>query len=59
MLRGRIPVEWRRRGRTRPEADVLHLSGTVVPMPGASMRILEVAIASAALVVGILLGLAR
>lgn len=55
---GRIAVPQLRRGR-RSETDVLQLSETVVPMPGASMRILEVLIAAVALGVAIVLGLAR
>jgi hypothetical protein len=51
-------VEPLRRGRTA-EADVLQLSETVVPMPGASMRVLEFLISAAALAVALLLGLSR
>ena len=47
----------RRRGSTRE--DVLQLSQTVVPMPGASMRVLEFTIAAAAIGVAILLGFAH
>jgi hypothetical protein len=48
-----------RRGRTPGDADVLQLSETVVPIPGASMRVLEFTIATAALAVALLLGLAH
>jgi hypothetical protein len=56
-LRTRIGVEALRRGRTGSEADVLQLSETVVPMPDASMRVLEFLIALAAIGVAVLLGL--
>lgn len=58
-MSGRIAVDQLRRGRTRADTDILQLSETVVPIPGASMRILEVLVATAALGVAILLGLAR
>ena len=58
-MSGRIAVEQLRRGRTGAETDILQLSETVVPMPGSSMRILEVLIATAALAVALLLGLAH
>lgn len=58
-MSGRIAVEQLRRGRTGADTDILQLSETVVPMPGASMRILEVLIATAALGVAVLLGLAH
>ena len=47
------------RRRASRRADVLQLSETVVPMPGASMRVLEFMIAAAAIGVAILLGLAH
>jgi hypothetical protein len=53
----RIGVESLRRGRTGSEADVLQLSETVVPMPDASMRVLELLIAIAAIAAAVLLGL--
>lgn len=56
-MSGRIAVQRLRRGRTGSDADILQLSETVVPIPGASMRILEVLIATAALGVAIVLGL--
>jgi hypothetical protein len=57
-LTARIVVETLRRGRTA-DADVLQLSETVVPIPGASMRVLEFLISAAALGVALLLGLGR
>lgn len=48
-----------RRGRPGSDADVLQLSETVVPIPGPSMRLFEFAIASAAIAVALLLGVAR
>ena len=45
--------------RRRTDADILQLSRTVVPMGGASMRVLEFVVAATALGVGIVLGLAR
>ena len=59
MIRPRIAPHLRRR-RAQVEPDILQLSQTVVPVPGASsasMRFLEFAIASIALVVAIVLGL--
>jgi hypothetical protein len=53
----RIAVQPLRRGRT--SVDVLQLSETVVPMPGASMRLLEFTIAIAALAVAVLLSFAH
>ena len=58
-MRGRIVDDRLRRGRTGADADILQLSESVVPMPGASMRILEVIVATTALAVAILLGLAH
>ena len=58
-MRGRIVDDRLRRGRTGADADILQLSESVVPMPGASMRILEVVVATTALAVAILLGLAH
>jgi hypothetical protein len=55
----RIGVESLRRGRTGSEADVLQLSETVVPMPDASMRVLEFMISLAAIAVAVLLGVAH
>lgn len=52
----RIAVQRLRRGRRSGEVDALRLSQTVVPIPGASMRLLEVTIAIAAFAVAILLG---
>ena len=53
----------RLRGRGRdPRSDVLQLSETVVPIPGASaasMRFLEFTIATLALAVALMLGFAR
>jgi hypothetical protein len=57
-LTARIVVETLRRGRTA-DADVLQLSETVVPIPGASMRVLEFLVSAAALGVALLLSLAR
>jgi hypothetical protein len=51
-----------RRGDAQTQADVLRLSDTVVPIPGAStasMRVLEFTIATMALAVAIILGFAR
>ena len=48
-----------RRRRQMAETDVLQLSETVVPMPDASMRILEFCIASLAIVVAVVLGFAH
>lgn len=45
-----------RRGQPGADADVLQLSETVVPMPDASMRVLEFLLASVAIVVAIVLG---
>jgi hypothetical protein len=56
-LTARIVVETLRRGRTAD--DVLQLSETVVPIPGASMRVLEFLVSAAALGVALLLSLAR
>lgn len=58
-MSGPIAANRSRRGRTGADTDILQLSETVVPIPGASMRILEVLIATAALGVAILLGLAH
>jgi hypothetical protein len=55
-LSARIRVAGLRRGRQGSEADVLQLSETVVPMPGASMRALECMIAIAAIGAAVLLG---
>ena len=52
-------IDQLRRGRHGSDADVLQLSGTVVPVPGPSMRILEFVMASAAIAVALLLGIAR
>ena len=57
-MTARIVVETLRRGRTA-DADVLQLSETVVPIPGASMRVLEFLVSAAALGVALLLSLAR
>lgn len=43
--------------RARLRADSLQLSSSVVPMSGASMRILEGAIAVAAIITAVLIGL--
>ena len=58
-MSGRIAVRPLRPGRPAQAVDALQLSETVVPMPGASMRILEILIAMAALGVAVLLGLAH
>ena len=52
-------VDQLRRDRKPGDADILQLSETVVPMPGASMRLLEFLISAAALGVAILLGFVR
>jgi hypothetical protein len=57
ILNRRIRLEALRRGRTGSEEDVLQLSETVVPMPDASMRVLEFMIALAAIAAAVLLGL--
>lgn len=57
-MTARIVVDTLRRGRTA-DADVLQLSETVVPIPGASMRVLEFLVSAAALGVALLLSLAR
>ena len=58
-MTARIVVDQLRRGRRTRDTDILQLSETVVPMPGASMRVLEFLISAAALAVAILLSLAR
>ena len=50
----RLPIQPER---VRLRADSLQLSGSVVPMSGASMRILEATIAVAAIVTAVLIGL--
>lgn len=57
-LTARILVDTRRSGPTA-DPDTLQLSETVVPMPGASMRVLEFLISAAALAVAVLLGFIR
>jgi hypothetical protein len=56
-LAARPATDRLRRG--RDDADILQLSRAVVPMAGASMRILEIVVAVAALGFGIILGIAR
>lgn len=43
--------------RARLRADSHHLPGSVVPMSGASMRILEATMAAAAIITAVLIGL--
>jgi len=58
-LARRLVIDQLRRGGPGSEADVLHLSETVVPMPGPSMRIFEFILATAAIGVAVLLGFAH
>lgn len=58
MIRPNV-IDRLRRGRTSAPPDALQLSYTVVPLPGASMRVLEFAVACTALAAAILLGLAH